>query len=111
MYYFYTGLDLVTYILMFAGHLLKSHQLHLSQTLHSPVQTILQPKPQPIIQQEHQQSKTVEGVGQQQHQQPPVALLQNFVTPNTTPQLRSKKESMTVKFEAPGTGKQENEFY
>ena len=95
-------------IFLISVHLLKSHQLHQSQTLNSPVQTILQPKPTPIVVlKEHQQTKAMEGMQQQQHQQPPVTMLQNFVTPNTPPLQRCKKDSMTVKFEVPGGNKLE----
>ena len=90
--------------------MLKSHQLHQSQTLQSPVQTILQPNQPEIVQHENQQTKSVDGMGQQ-HQPPPKRLLQNFVTPTPSPPTptmpRNKKEPMTVKFEPLSGNKEE----
>ena len=92
------------------AHQLKSHQLHQSQTLKSPVQTILQPNQTDIIQNDSKIGKSTEGLTQQ-HQPPPKRLLQNFVTPTPTPPTppiqRSKKEPMTVKFESLGGNREE----
>ena len=87
------------------AHLLKSHQLHQSQTLKSPVQTIIQPNQSNIVQNDIVPTKTTDGVVTQQHQlPPPKRLLQNFVTPTPTPPTppmprANKKEPMSVKFE------------
>ena len=92
---------------MLLAHLLKSHQLHQSQTLKSPVQTIIQPDQPNFLQNENLLIKPADGVVTQQHQlpPPPKRLLQNFVTPTPTPPTppmprANKREPMSVKFEA-----------
>ena len=96
------------------AHLLKSHQLHQSQTLQSPVQTILQPNQ--LLDTSRNESTTVRQVnGTTQQVQPtlppPKRLLQNFVSPTPTPPTppisRSKKEPMSVKFEPINGNKEE----
>ena len=95
------------------AHLLKSHQLHQSQTLKSPVQTIIQPNQSNIVQNDIVPTKTTDGVVTQQHQlPPPKRLLQNFVTPTPTPPTppmprANKKEPMSVKFEPFGGNNKE----
>ena len=90
--------------------MLKSHQLHQSQTLKSPVQTILQPNQTDITQIDSRIAKATDS-STQQHQPPPKRLLQNFVTPTPTPPTppmpRTKKEPMTVKFESIGGNREE----
>ena len=107
MFSFGLYLDSISYILVFLAHLLKSHQLHQSQTLKSPVQTIIQPNQPNFLQNENVLIKPADGVVTQQHQlpPPPKRLLQNFVTPTPTPPTppmprANKREPMNVKFEA-----------
>ena len=101
-------------IFSFVAHLLKSHQLHQSQTLKSPVQTIIQPNQPNVVPHENVATKTLDGVATQQHQlpPPPKRLLQNFVTPTPTPPTppmprSNKKEPMSVKFESFGGNNKE----
>ena len=87
--------------------------MHQSQTLKSPVQTIIQPYQVNVAPNENVATKTVDAVTTQQHQlPPPKRLLQNFVTPTPTPptppMLRAnKKEPMSVKFESFGGNNKE----
>ena len=103
-------IDIIVIKIYFLAHLLKSHQLHQSQTVQSPVQTILQPNQPEVVQAENQPVKVMDGIGPS-HQPPPKRLLQNFVppTPNppTPPMPRAKKEPLTVKFESVGAGSQQ----
>ena len=111
----YLILNLYVYSLSHSilAHLLKSHQLHQSQTLQSPVQTILQPNQlQDTLRNESPTTRQVDGTTQGPPTlPPPKRLLQNFVSPTPTPPTppipRSKKEPMSVKFEPINGNKEE----